>query len=232
MPGVSRRAERLDDRFEHRVYDEVVGLDASGREVSVARFDTDGQVVMAVVLGWRRGAGASIGHDRAAARGAELVQAAGLRVSGKPDVRASKGAGGWSVTWPRVVDGISVLGDGVRVSLWPDGSFHALARMERPLAAVPSRQLSLGEARKAAQAIVVRRFGGQASDLRLAASELAWVAPNDTWAPDRPDAPAETLRLAWVVRFEARGALAGRMRLVEYWLDAGTGSLLGGDIAE
>ena len=232
MPGVSRRAERLDDRFEHRVYDEVVAVDASGREVSVARFDTEGQVVMAVVLGWRRGAGPAIGHDRAAAHAAELVHSAGLRVSGRPDVRASTGAGGWSVSWPRVVDGIPVVGDGVRVSLWLDGSFHALARTERPLAPVPSQRLSLGEARKAAQSIVVGRFGDQASDLRQVASDLAWVAPNDTWAADRPDAPAETLRLAWVVRFEARGALAERLRLVEYWLDAGTGSLLGGDIAE
>jgi hypothetical protein len=58
------------------------------------------------------------------------------------------------------------------------------------------------------------------------------VAPNDTWDPGRPDAPDATLRLAWVVRLEAAGTLAERMRMVEFWLDAGDGALLGGDIAE
>jgi hypothetical protein len=232
MPGVSRRAERLDDRFEHRVYDEVVSVDASGREVAVARFDTDGRVAMVLVLGWHRGTGRPITDSVAADRGAELARAAGLRVSGRPHVRTSAGVGGWSVSWPRAVDGVPVLGDGVRVSLWADGSFHALTRTERPLAAAPAKRLAAGTARHAAESIAAQRFGSGARDLRVVASTLAWVAPNDTWAPDHPDAPAETLRLAWIVRLEARGSLTERLRLVEYWIDAGDGALLGGDVAE
>jgi hypothetical protein len=58
------------------------------------------------------------------------------------------------------------------------------------------------------------------------------VAPNDTWAPERPDAPAETLRLAWIVRYEASGPLSERMRLLELWVDAGDASVIGGDVAE
>ncbi len=59
--------------------------------------------------------------------------------------------------------------------------------------------------------------------------ERVWIAPNDSFGGRRLDAPAETLRLAWAVRFDATGALAERVRSVEVWLDAGDGSVLGGD---
>ena len=64
------------------------------------------------------------------------------------------------------------------------------------------------------------------------AVDQAWVAPNDTWDPARPDAPDGTLRLAWIVRLQSTGSLAERMRMLEFWLDAGDGALIGGDIAE
>jgi hypothetical protein len=232
LPGVSSRTERLDDRFEHLVYDEVIAADATGRDVSIARFDTDGRVVLAIALGWQPGRGRSIGRDAAATRGVELALAAGLSVSGQPTVTASAGAGGWSVSWPRIVGGIPVRGDEVRISLWNDGSFHAVSRRERPLAAAPLRRIPAARARRLATSIVAERFAGGARDMRAVAIELAWVAPNDTWAPERPDAPAPTLRLAWVVRFEAAGSVADRLRFVEYWIDAGNGTLIGGDLVE
>lgn len=232
LPGVSRRAERLADRFEHRVYDEVVAADSTGRDVSITRLDPDGKVVMAIALGWQPGRGRAVGRDTAAVRGLEVARAAGLGTSGPPSVNASAGAGGWSVVWPRSVDGVPVPGDGIRVSLWNDGSFHALARTERPLAAVPSRRISADDARIVGESIVADRFGNGAKELRVVAVELAWIAPNDTWAPERPDAPAATLRLAWIVRFESSGELAERVRLVEHWIDAGDGSPLGGDVVE
>jgi hypothetical protein len=232
LPGVSRRTERLDDRFEHLVYDEVVAADAAGRDVSIARFDTDGRVVMAIALGWQPGRGRTVGRDIAATRAVEVARAAGLSVSGQPEVTASAGAGGWSVSWTRIVGGVPVLGDGVRISLWNDGSFHALSRSERQLAAAPIRRIPAGGARLLAMSIVAERFAGGVRDMRTVAAELAWVAPNDTWAPERPDAPASTLRLAWIVRFEAGGSLADRIRYAEYWIDASNGSLIGGDLVE
>jgi hypothetical protein len=114
----------------------------------------------------------------------------------------------------------------------PDCSTHGFTRWSRPLAAAPTRRLSDGAAKKLAATIVGDRFGSEAPRLRATATELAWIAPNDTWSPSSPDAPAATLRLAWLVRFEARGPLAERVRLVEYWLDAGSGELIGGDLAE
>jgi hypothetical protein len=62
------------------------------------------------------------------------------------------------------------------------------------------------------------------------ALELAWMAPNDTFAPSRPDAPAATLRLSWVARVATTAALADSLRGLELYLDAGDGSLLGGDV--
>jgi hypothetical protein len=232
LPGVSRRAQRLDDRFEHRTYDEVTSFDAAGREVAIARFETDGSVALALVLGWHPGHGSPLDRDAVEARALGLVRAAGLDVAGRPSVRTSTGAGGWSLDWPRVVDGTPVRGDGVRVALWPDGSFHGLTRIERPLAASPARPIAAGAARNVAESWAARRFGDAASELRVSAIERAWVAPNDTFAVTGLDAPAETLRLAWVVRFEASGRLAERVRSVEAWLDAADGSLLGGDLVE
>ena len=61
-------------------------------------------------------------------------------------------------------------------------------------------------------------------------AELAWVAPNDLFAKAGADAPGATLRLAWLVTVEASGSLADQWRRLEIHLDAGDGSLLGGDI--
>jgi hypothetical protein len=232
LPGVSQRVERLADRFEHRTYDEVTSLDAAGHEVAVARFEMDGTVAMALVLGWQAGHGAPIGRATAEARGIGIVRAAGLAVAGRPSILASSGSGGWSISWQRVVGGAPVRGDGVRVALWGDGSFHGLSRVQRPLADAPPHPIAAGVARTTAEAWAARRYGAAAGDLRVSAVERAWVAPNGAFDPKAPDAPAETLRLAWVVRFEAHGSLAGRLRSFEAWLDAGDGSLLGGDVIE
>jgi hypothetical protein len=232
LGGVRQTVTRLDDRFEHRVYDEIASFDAAGREVGLTRLDTDGRLLLAVRLGWSPGTGRPIAAAGAADRASAIAEAAGLAVVGRPEVRRSSGAGGWIVRWPRLVDGVPVRGDGVRVTVWSDGSFHAVTHSERQLDARPAAVITAAVARAAAEIIVADRFRASADGLRVIAVEQAWLAPNDTWEPSRPDAPAATLRLAWVVRFESSGALAERMKLVEFWLDAADGALIGGDIAE
>jgi len=232
LPGVSGRVERVEDRFEHRTYDEVTLADGRGRDVAITRIEPGGSVAMAVSLGWRPSGGRSVDGPAAANRAAVLARAAGLTPAGAPGVRSSAGAGGWSVTWQRTVDGVAVRGDGLRISLWPDGTLHGLTRTERQLAAAPGRPIDAATARAAAVAVVAARSRGTGGDLAITAVEQAWVAPNDTLGGARLDAPAETLRLAWAVRFEAQGALAERLRSVEVWIDAGDGHLLGGDVVE
>lgn len=232
IPGASHRATRLDDKFEHRTYDEVTSFDGGGRDVAISRFELDGTVAMAVGLGWRPGTGRAVDSVGAARSAAAVARAAGLAVGGQPDVRASAGSGGWSIAWTRRVDGAPVRGDGVRVMLWPDGSFHGLTRSERPLATAPTRTINAAQARAAAGSLAAERFGASIAETRIVSVERAWIAPNDTFEAAAPDAPAATLRLAWIVRFESHGALAERLRQVELWIDIGSGNMLGGDLVE
>ena len=232
LAGVSQRAERLVDAFEHRTYDEVTSVDAAGRAVAIARFELDGSVAMAVSLGWQPGGGRAIDGPGAASRAITLARSAGLSPAGQPTVRSSAGAGGWSVTFPRIVGGVPVRGDGIRVALWPDGTFHGLTRTERPLAAPPARPIDAGAARAAAATIVTATAGRSATSLGIVSTELAWVAPNDAFGGARADAPAAVLRLAWAVHYDAQGALVERVRSIEVWVDAGDGHLLGGDVVE
>jgi hypothetical protein len=232
LPDGSRQSRRFDDRFDHRTYDEVTTYDPAGQEIAISRFDPDGTVAMAVALGWHASGGRALGDAAVGPRAAHLVHAAGLNVAGVPEVRASAGAGGWSVLWARIVDGVPVRGDGIRILIWADGTFHGLTRTERPLAAPPTSHLAAGEARTLAGTFADRQFGTAAPGLRIAGLEQAWVAPNDTFATTGLDAPADTLRLAWVVRLDARGQLADRLRSVEIWVDAGNGAILGGDVIE
>ncbi|HEV7808991.1 MAG TPA: hypothetical protein VGO64_00215 [Candidatus Limnocylindrales bacterium] len=224
--------QRLEDRFDHRVVDEVTSFDATGRAVAVSQFDLDGSVAMSAALGWRQVNGPRADSAGALQRALRYARSAGIVPDGRPDVRSSAGAGGWSVSWPRFVDGVPVRGDGVRILLFADGSFHGLTRTERPLAAAPAVRLTRDAARAAAEQSVASRAGTKADDLRFAAVDLAWVAPTRSSSGVVLDAPDATLRLAWVVRFDASPALVERLRAAEMWLDAGDGHELGGDVIE
>ena len=230
LPAGNGNVERLDDRFEHRVYDEVVSRDRTGRAVAIARFGTDGRLVMAVALGWHGSSARPIARDAVARGAAALVRAAGVGVSGPAAVRPL--SSGWSVQWSRTAAGAPVLGDGVRVMLWPDGSFHGLAVSERRLAAAPGHRIAASTAERFAVRTAAHRYGASAKDLSVESTSLAWVAPNDAWSAAAPDAPGDTLRLAWVVRLRADGDLAERLRGLQVWLDAGDGSVVGGDVME
>jgi hypothetical protein len=232
LPGVGQRVERHHDAFEHRTYDEVTSVDVAGRAVAIVRLDLDGSVGLAVALGWHPSGGRALDGPAAARRAEELARAAGLSPAGRPMARPSAGAGGWSIAWPRTVDGVVVRGDGLRIALWSDGAFHGLTRTERPLASAPVRQIGVADARRLATALAGSIAGESAGDLRVVAVERVWIAPNDAFGGPRLDAPAETLRLAWAVRLDATGPLADRVRSLEIWLDAGDGRLLGGDVVE
>jgi len=232
VAGVRETVERLDDRFDHRTYDEVTSFDSRGRPVAISRLDLDGSVGMAVALGWHPVGGGAVDGPGAAARATAAARAAGLAPRGDPEVHASAGAGGWVVSWPRFVGDVQVRGDGLRILLFADGGFHGLTRTERPLADVPVRILDRDEALGLAERALATRAGSRAGDLSVAAVELAWLAPNGRANGTMLDAPDGTLRLAWVVRFEATGPLANTVRSVEVWLDAGAGHSLGGDVSD
>ncbi len=231
LPAGTSSVRRIEDRLEHATYDEVTTRDASGRPIGVVTLTPEGRLRAAAALGLHQSA-ADTKPASAVARASAIARAAGLATAGTPTVVRSAGAGGWLVTWPRVVDGAPVRGDGTRVALWADGTFHSASTSERPLAPAPPVKASSAAATAAAGRFVGSRFGPAATSLAPSGATLAWVAPNDTWDAARPDAPGATARLAWVVEYRATGSLAQRLVAIEVWLDAGTLEVIGGDVAE
>ena len=232
--ATSRRATRVVDRFGGGTYDEVTDYDVTGRLLSSQRFAPDGRLLAAVRFGWRSGSGPVLaGPAGARARAERIVATLGLAATGTPRVIAAPSNAGWTVAWGRTVDGVPVPGDGLRIQLWPDGSVHGLARSERPLAERPPVPLDAVRVRAIVEGHLDGWFHGDARrDVALAGLALAWVPPNDTFAPLGPDAPGAVLRLAWVARVATSGALADDLRALEIYVDAGSGSILGGDILE
>jgi hypothetical protein len=232
LPAAAKRTvDRVVDRRGHRTFDEVTDLDGRGRPAAVLRYTLDGRLLAATRLGWQAGAGRVLPAGADAVRAADrLARSLGIVPVGSP-VADSRGANGWSVRWQRVLDGVPVPGDGLRVQLWPDGSFHGLASSEHVLAERPSTTIAAAVAEAAVGRLLDRwipaTHRGQA---RIVGASLAWVAPNDTFESARPDAPAEIRRLAWVVSVRSSGALAQSLRALEVSIDAGDGSLLGGDV--
>ena len=93
LGGTRQTVARLDDRFDHRVYDEVVSYDAHGREVAVTRLDTNGALLLAIRLGWAPATGRPIAAAAVAPKAAAIAAAAGLRVVGVPEVHNRKAPG-------------------------------------------------------------------------------------------------------------------------------------------
>ena len=234
LPGATRRsATRVVDRFAGRTYDEVMEYDARDRLVSLQRFDSDGRILAAVRFGWRGDGGPALaGTSAVRLRAERLANSLGLAPSGLPRITTPSDAG-WTVAWDRAVDGIPVPGDGLRIQLWADGSVHGLSRSERPLAVRPATTIDASRAWAVVEAQLGAWFpGALRADVAVGSAALAWVPPNDTFAPAGPDAPASVLRLAWVVRATTSGSLADTIRAVEVYVDAGSGVVIGGDVLE
>jgi hypothetical protein len=229
-PATSR-VEHVVDRFAGTAYDEVTATDAKGRALHLQRIDDRGRLVAAVAFGWEAARNRPLADARAAgARAQRLAADLGLAAAGAPDIDQLADGAGWTAAWPRIVDGIPVPGDGVRIDLWADGRMHAMVRTERDLSPRPAAILPEPAAQAQAIAELTDLFGSSAGEIGVSGLALAWVAPNDAFEPSAPDAPATTLRLAWVAEARTSGELAETLRAVKLYLDAGTGDLMGGDV--
>jgi hypothetical protein len=225
------RVEQVVDRFDGTTYEEVTGSDAAGQTIHLQRFDARGRLVAVVTFGWQAAGTAPLANAAAArTRASRLAADLGLETPGAPDVRQAADNAGWTLTWSRVVDGVPVIGDGLRLDLWPDGRLHAVVRTERPLAQPPGTALPEAAARDRATTTLTTMFGSRFGQVAISRLELGWVAPNSAFDPTGPDAPGATLRLAWVVEARTSGALADSLRAVKLFFDAGTGALIGGDV--
>jgi hypothetical protein len=240
LPSAARRAvTHVIDRFGGQTYDEVIEFDQAGRMTGLQRFDEAGALRAAVRFGWIGAGGPRLQSDDAVrARATELLGGLGVRVAGRARtgpgrVVPAPSAGGWTVDWDRVADGVRVPGDGLRIQVWPDGSFHGLSVSERGLAPRPATLIEQSTAARIASGHLDRWLPpGNRGQAGIGRTELVWAPPTDTFAPDRPDAPGSVLRLAWRVTVTTSGDFADRIRAIEIDIDAGDGSLLGGDILE
>lgn len=228
LPGRVVAAERIEDRLEGRVFDQVTFEDAVGPSALI-ELEPDGRPHLVIALGWRGAKGPATARNVAFRQALAHARAAGFAVTGTPTILET--ADEWEVVWERQVDGIPVLGDGVRVSLWKDGSFHGIVHWEHPLAPRPATTIDEATARQIAASKLAERYGRDGV-IAIRGARLAWVRPNDLWDPDRPDAPLPEARLAWVVAGAPVDPTEVVLRQIEVWLDAGNGSVIGGDFIE
>ena len=225
-------AERQLDRLEAATYDDVTFRDERGRPTLLVRLRADGSLRHLARLDAPDPAARPMPAAQVSARASTVARAAGLRPTGTPTVAADPSSG-WAVAWPRIEEGAPVLGDGTWVRLDPDGTVRSVASTVSSLGPRPATMLTEADARRSAEHELDRLTEPAArTAVQVAGTRLAWVAPNDTFEPARPDAPEPVRRLAWVVRAVTSGAAADRLRGLELDIDAGTGQLLGGDMLE
>src|SRR5204863_4028214 len=132
LPRAARRsATHVVDRFGGQPYDEVTEFDDQGHMSALQRFDAAGRIRAAVRFGWIGDGGPALtSKDAVGARAGVLARAVGVPVSGAGRILPAPSGAGWTVAWERTVDGARVLGDGIRIHLWPDGSLHSLSVAE------------------------------------------------------------------------------------------------------
>ena len=228
-PGATRTAIQVDNRFLGRSYVDVTARDTNQHPVAMLRYNPDGSIRTAIQLSWHTSSTAL-----PVARAETTARWFAVRAQATPVGVATVSAtadGGTSVQWGRLVGGVPVPGDGVRVVLWPDGTLHSLAREQRPLATAPAAPLERAGATGRLEARLRDWFGASRPLVRVASLEFAWVAPIDMFNSQAADAPGSTLRLAWVATLSSSGALTSQWQRLQVWIDAGDGSLIGGDIS-
>ena len=223
----------MTDRFGGTTYDEVTGRDGAGRRRAPAALRRARAASWAPSrsAGRPRAAVACRTSRRPGHAATGLAADLGLDVAGQPDVRQEPDDTGWAIAWPRVVDGIPVLGDGVRVDLWPDGRVHAVVRTERPLASRPARVIDeatregTGDPRPRGPVREPLRAGRDRDGrARLGRPERRLRRRRRrTPRPQRSGSPGSSR--------PARAASSSEgLRAVKLFLDAGSGALLGGDV--
>jgi hypothetical protein len=235
LSGVAgRRLAVVEDLFQQRRVDEVTYLDQRGRPIGLVRLAPDGRLVAAVRLGYRDAfALGTLDAAAAVSQARSLADALGLTPpETTPTVRPMMNGALWAVAWPRVVAGVAVDGDGLTVRLWRSGDLHSVTVGERPLDR-PLNTITAEHARAALDDLLPGVMSAERrADGIVGSPVLWWVAANDRFRPSGSDAPARSLRLAYVFEMRFAGASAELIRSVRFWIDAETAQLIGGDVLQ
>jgi hypothetical protein len=224
--GAKHTSKHVRDGFEHAEYDEVSEVDTAGRVTSITQFDAQGQLRAAVRLDSGPRAGLNVTREAAIQSAQRSAVAAGLAVDTPSAADVDEANGGWTISWARQQDGVRVRGDETRIHLWSDGRIQSLARVTHDLASPPDRRIGSDQARQVASATVDQWFAGRNSGHTIQSMDLEWVGPNGAFDPAQP------YRLAWVANVKPTGAAASYVWLMTLYVDAGDGSIIGGDVVE
>ncbi len=230
--GVSRTGKHVKDGFQHAEYDEVDELDAAGQPISMTQLDKSGRVMSAVRLDASPRPATRIGRDSALQAAQRGASAAGMAAGGTASANVDPATDGWTVRWSRIQDGIGVRGDETTVQVRPDGRIQSLARVEHQLAAAPAQRIKADEAKQFASNKADLWFRAHGSDYSIDSMDLEWVGPNGAFDAGKSIDPQPVYRLAWVANVKPSGDASKYLWMVTVYLDAGDGSLLGGDFVE
>jgi hypothetical protein len=230
--GTTRSARHVQDGFLAIEYDEVAELDGAGQPVSMTQFDGTGALLVAVRFDNPAGGTIRTTRDGAIGSAKRGAAQAGLATVGQPTVDTVADAGGWYVHWDRRQDGLPVRGDEVRVRVWPDGRIQSVARVEHQLDKAPARRLSQADASTAVTKLVTSWSSPSGASYSLQSLDLQWVGPNAAFDPAKLTAAPAPYRLAWVASEKPIGPLADYVGMVTVYIDAGSGTVIGGDFVE
>ena len=230
--GSARAGRHVKDRLQNADYDEVADIDAAGRPISLTQFDGRGRLVTAVRFDLPPGVSVKVTSDQASKAAEGVLARSGMTPSGKAHAEPNPVAGGWDVRWSRSEGGFPVRGDETSVHVWQDGRIQSVARVEHQLASLPSSRLG----RSDAQDVVSHRFdawlAARGSGYAVQNMDLEWVEPNAAFDPSKIGAPPAPYRLAWVADVTPTGAAAEVFRQITLYVDAGDGTVIGGDVVE
>jgi hypothetical protein len=230
--GSKRSGRHVQDGGRKVTYDEVSEVDSADRPVDLTQFDDKGHLLAAVRFDSPSAVAAPATPDTAVRSAQRGLTASGLSVSGQPQVDTDSASGGWSVHWDRTQGGFRVRGDETRVHVWQDGRIQSVASVQHDLAAAPVRQLDQAAATSAVSSQLDTWFAGKESTAGIQGMDLEWVSPNAAFDASKVDAAVTPFRLAWVVNVKPSGPVSQSVRLITLYVDAGDGTVLGGDVVE
>lgn len=230
--GVNRTGRHVKDSFTNTEYDEVDEVDAAGQPVALTEFDKAGRLTAAVRFDTPTKPAAKLTANAAAGTAQRALAAAGIALAGTAQVESAGSSGDWDVHWARTQGNLPVRGDETRVRISPDGSVQSVARVEHSLAAAPQSRIDTQAARRIATATADGWFASRGFGYDIASVDLQWVSPNTAFDPKVAADPQAPYRLAWVANVKPSGPATDYLRLVTLYIDAGSGSVIGGDVIE
>jgi hypothetical protein len=230
--GAKRAGKHVHDDIQKIDYDQVDEVDGAGKPLAQTQFDSSGRLVSAVRFDMPPASSARMTLESASKAALRGVSASGLAPTGQSRTDPNPVLGGWDVHWDRTQDGYAVRGDETRVHVWPDGRIQSVARVVHDLAPAPARRLAVDDANRVVSGQFDRWFAGHSSAYAISESKVEWIAPNAAFDAAKLTAAPSAYRLAWVVNVKPSGAAADYLTLVTLYVDAGDGTILGGDVVE